>query len=121
MSKTYFNSKILIRMVISFLFTYLAFPFLYKVIFDVAPYFNSYIVVFPLLYALLWTLKGENRFLHFLNSLKTGLIMLLPGFVLSFFYTPGLLAYFVLFYYFDWKEHEKEKTEGRKQSRHFTA
>lgn len=115
------NSGILIRMVISFLFAYIAFPFLYEYIFDVKPYFNSYIAIFPLCYALLWTLKGENKSYHFLKSLKTGLKMFIPGFVLSFFYTPGFLAYFVLFYYFDFSEHKKEQMKNNKQSRHYTA
>ncbi len=107
MRKSYLNSGVLILMVIAFLFTYIAFPYLYEVIFDVKPYFNSYIVVFPIFYALMGTLRKENRLNHFSLSIKTGLITFIPGFVLSFFYFPGKLAYFALFYYFQLKEHEK--------------
>ena len=117
-----FISGILFRMTVSFLFTHFLFPYIYKIIFDIPPYFFSYVLVFPICYAIIGAIVGETRLRDLLNGLKIGAIMFIPGFFFSFFYTVGYIAYFVLFYYLALRGREKSQLKTPEEERKtFTA
>ncbi|WP_338470745.1 hypothetical protein R4Z10_18445 [Niallia sp. XMNu-256] len=98
MARSFYSSKILIRMMLSFVLSYLLFPYLYKMIFNEQPYFFAPVLIFPILYGLFGVIFYKARLKDFVSDLKVGLIVLLPGLVLSF-YTPGHIIYLCLFYW----------------------
>lgn len=94
-------------MIVSFVLSYFLFPFLYTFIFNEQPYFFSPVLIFPILYGIVGMVVYKSSLKDFVNDLKLGLKVLVPGLVFSL-YISGSILYLLTFYWIAIKKNSIE-------------